>query len=124
MVSKDVLVTKIKEWIKLENEMKVLQAEVKLRRAKKKALSEELVGVMKEHDIDCFDMKDSKLLYTQNKVKAPLSKKHLLGCLQNYFDQHPNVDGEEVAQYILDKREVKVKEGIRHKVPKAPKETE
>ena len=40
---------------------------------------------MKKHEIDCFDMKEGKILYTQNKIKAPLSKKHLMGCLLQYL---------------------------------------
>ena len=36
-----------------------------------------LVDIMKTNNVDCFDVKNGKLIYTKKKVKAPLSKKHL-----------------------------------------------
>ena len=54
-------------------------------------------------------------MYTKNNVKAPLSKKHLLTCLSQYFSDIPNIQPDEVANYILENREIKTKEGIRHK---------
>tara|TARA_Y100000591_G_C21636040_1_gene595337 strand:+ start:229 stop:591 length:363 start_codon:yes stop_codon:yes gene_type:complete len=119
-MQKEELVHKIKDWVRIENEMKMLQKELKSRREEKKKLTEDLVQVMKQHDIDCFDMKEGKILYTQNKIKAPLSKKHLMGCLQQYFEKHPSIDANEVIEYVLEKRDIKVKEGIRHKIDKTP----
>ena len=92
--------------------------ELRQRRARKRELSDQLVQVMKENEIDCFDIKNGKILYTQNRVRTALSKRHLMGCLNAYFEAHPNIDGTEIAQYVLEKREVKVKESIRHKLPK------
>ena len=34
-----------------------------------------LVNIMKENEIDCFDISDGKLMYTKSKVKQALSKK-------------------------------------------------
>ena len=50
----------------------------------------------------------------------PKMKKHLLGCLQQYFEKHPSIDANEVIEYVLEKRDIKVKEGIRHKIDKTP----
>ena len=119
MLSKEELIVKINEWVRTEKEMKMLQSELKSRRQRKKVLTEQLVEVMKENEIDCFNMKESKIMYTQNKIKAPLSKKHLLGCLQQYFEKHPSINSADVAEYILEKRDVKVKEGIRQKQDKS-----
>ena len=119
-MQKEELLIKIKDWVTIENEMKMLQKEMKVRRERKKQLTEQLVHVMKENEIDCFDMKEGKILYTQNKIKAPLSKKHLMGCLQQYFEKHPNINANEVIEYVLEKRDVTVKEGIRHKTDKPP----
>ena len=116
MATKDELVQNIKSWMKIDNEMKVLQKELKERRILKKELSSGLVDIMKTNDIDCFDMTNGKLIYTKNKVKSALSKKHLDNCLTQYFAQHPDIDPSEVSEYILDKRTIKINEGIRHKV--------
>ena len=115
MATKEQLVNNIKSWMIIDEEMKTLQKELKDRRLRKKALTDSLVTIMKEHEIDCFDLTDCKIMYTKNNVKAPLSKKHLLTCLSQYFSDIPNIQPDEVANYILENREIKTKEGIRHK---------
>lgn len=115
MTTKDDLVNNVKAWMKLESEMKVLQKELKERRQQKKALTESLVEIMKTNEIDCLDIKDGNIMYTRNKVKAPLSKKYLLDSLGKYFEDNPEVEAGDVSKFIMENREVKVKEGIRHK---------
>ena len=115
MTTKEDLVNSVKAWMKVENEMKVLSKELKERRQQKKVLTEELVEIMKTNEIDCLDVKDGNIMYTRNKVKAPLSKKYLLDCLGKYFEDNPNVEAGEVSQFIMENREVKVKEGVRWK---------
>ena len=65
--TKEQLVATIKEWIQTESEIKLLQKEIKMRRARKKELSEMLVSTMKDNEIDCFDINDGKIIYSQNK---------------------------------------------------------
>ena len=112
--TKDVLVSKLREWMKIENEMKQLQAEVKSRRERKKQLTADLVDVMKENEIDCFDVNDGKIMYTKNKVKQTLNKKVLMTALEQYF-QNDDTKAKEVSEYILDSRNEVIKESIRLK---------
>jgi len=56
METKDELITNIKEWIKMDSEITKLQQEIKDRKNKKKQLSEGLMKVMKQNEIDCFDI--------------------------------------------------------------------
>ena len=118
MATKDQLVRSIQDWMQVDKEMKLLQKEIKQRRERKKELTTALVDIMKDNEIDCFDISDGKIIYTKNRVKAPISKKHLLDCLGKYFEEHPNVEAEEVSKFILDSRQVQLKESIRHKPPK------
>jgi len=115
MTTKDELVENIKSWMKVEQELKLLQKEVKERRLVKKQLSQNLVEIMKTNEIDCFDLKEGKIIYTRNNVKSALSKKHLEESLSQYFAQRPDIDPDEVSNYILEKRTIKVNECIRHK---------
>ena len=116
--TKEQLVAVVKEWVTLETEIKTLQKHIKERRARKKELSGALVDTMKSNEIDCFDISDGKIVYSQNKVKAPVSKKHLLSCLSQYFEKSNPEAAEELTTYILDSREVKLKDNIRFKEPK------
>ena len=72
---------------------------------------------MKTNEIDCFDINDGKIVYTQNKVKTPLSKKHLMAALLDYYKNDPK-SAEDVSNFIMDSREEKVKESIRRKINK------
>ena len=115
MTSKEELVETIKRWMVADSEIQKYQKVIKQKRQEKKELADKLVSVMKDNEIDCFDLSEGKLLYTKTKVKAPLSKKYLTECLERYFAQNSDVNSDEVCDYILDNRAVKENENIRHK---------
>ena len=117
MATKEDLVRNIKGWMEAEDEVKALTKALKERRALKKQYSDALVEIMKTNEIDCFDMNEGRIVYTRNKVKAPLSKKHLLECLAKYASANPecNLPAEDVGQFIMDSRASKTKELIRHR---------
>ena len=117
MATKDDVVNCIKQWMTVDRELKVLQKEVKIRREQKKQAAEALVGIMKEHDIDSFDISEGKIIHTQNRSRAPLSKAHLTKSLEEYFAE-TEVDIDAVSKFVLDSRTVKTKDDIRHKPPK------
>jgi hypothetical protein len=116
-MNKEILVGNIKEWVRIDNEMKTLQKELKDRRLRKKELTESLVETMRDNEIDEFNMQEGKLVYAQNKVKAPLSKKHLLTSLHNYFKDETGI-AEEISKFIMETRDIQLKETIRRKQPK------
>ena len=115
MTTKDVLVNKIKEWISHDDEIKNLQKQIKEHRTEKKALTGSLVDIMKTNEIDCFDINDGKLIFCKNKVKTPLNKKILLASLEKYFENTPEINAEDVGEFILESREIQIKENIRRK---------
>lgn len=118
-MSKELLAQNVKGWLQIEKEMQMLQRELKQRKQKKKEYTEALVKIMKKNEIDCFDMSEGKIVFTQQKTKAPVNKHHLTECLQKYFAAKPNIPTDEIVKFILDERAVVVKENIRHKPPKA-----
>jgi hypothetical protein len=119
MATKEQLIGNIKEWIQYDNDIKHLQKEVKLRKEKQKLLTENIVKVMKAKEIDCFDLNDGKLIFSQSKTKGTINKQHILNCLENYFKNNKDENMiSELTNYILDNREIKVKETIRRKMEK------
>ena len=84
METKEQLVNNIKEWIKIDTEIAELKAQIRERNNKKKGLTENLVTVMKNNKIDCFDINGGALVYKTNKVKKPINGKSLLLALQSY----------------------------------------
>lgn len=117
MQTKDELINSIKEWITIDEEIKVLKNEIKNRQIHKKNLTDNLVEVMKTNEIDAFDINDGKLVYSKQKTKQPISKKLLLASLSSLFD-NPN-EAEKVTEHILQSRTESVKEVIRRKTIKS-----
>lgn len=114
-MNKEVLIENIKEWIQIDNELKELQKAARERRERKKELTASLVDVMRDNEIDCFDVNDGKLIYTQTKVKETMSKKYLLNTLSNFFKDDPE-QALNLSEFILNNRQEKVRENIKRKL--------
>ena len=115
MANKEQLSLNIKKWIVLDKEMKLLQKELKERTKKKNELTDNLVDIMKANEIDCVDISDGKIMYTQSNIKSPINKKHLLDSLEKYFSENASVPTEDIVKFILENRTVNLKESIRLK---------
>lgn len=115
METKEELIQTIKAWVKIDNEVKALQKEVKKRNDDKKKLSESLMNVMKKNEIDCFDIKDGQIMYSKKSVKRPMTKKVLMDVLTKYY-KGDFMKAIEVNEYIMDNREETIKETITRKV--------
>jgi len=115
---KEKLAQNIKGWINIDKELKNLQKQIKELKAQKNTYTDSLVEIMKTNEIDCFDINEGKIIYTQNRVKSTINKKHLITCLEKYFENKPNIEAEDITKFILENREVKTTEGIRYKFQK------
>ena len=118
MATKEKLSQNVKNWLQLDKEIQVLQKELKDRKKKKNDYTNALLTIMKTNEIECVDLNDGKIIYTQNNVKKPINKQHLLDSLTKYFEKNPNIPADEIVQFILENREISVKESIRHKLLK------
>lgn len=117
MNTKQKLVQNIREWVKLDNEIRALKKEEKARQTEKKQLNENLIEIMKSNEIDCVDIKDGQICYTQKNVKKPITKKNLMTILTKYFKGDME-KAENINEFILDNREETIKETITRKITK------
>lgn len=106
------LIAKIKDWVRLDNEITHLKNEENKRKKIQKAVSEELMRLMSEKQIDEFDLKEGKIKYTRRSVKKPITKTLLLNILSKYY-QGDDEKAVELNNYIMDNREEKVVESIK-----------
>lgn len=118
METKDQLVKTIKEWVKIDNEIRALQSEALARKNEKKIISTKLMEVMKSNEIDCFDLKDGQLMYCKKNVKKPITKKNLVNILATYY-KGDVTKATELNDFIMDNREEYVKETIVRKIDKS-----
>jgi coenzyme F420-reducing hydrogenase alpha subunit len=111
METKDQLIKTIKEWVKLDNDIRKLQKEIAQRKNDKKTLSTTLIDVMKKNEIDNFDISNGQICYNKKNVKKPITKKALLDILSKYY-KGDLLKASEANSFILDNREEEVKETI------------
>ena len=117
METKEQLVQQIKGWMANDNEIREIQSRLKELKEKRKGYADNLVGIMRKNEIDCFDVNGGKLIYTKTKVKANLNKTTLVNALVKYF-KDDDEQAKELSKFLLDSREEKVKETIRRKINK------
>ena len=115
MTSKEDLVNIIKEWIEIDDKLKVIQNSMKEFKLKKKTLTSNLLSIMKDNEIDCFDINSGKIVYCKTKTKAPINKKTLLETLEKYFEDRKDIDVAAVRDFVLENREIKLQENIKRK---------
>lgn len=111
--TKEQLITNVKEWLALEEEIKNMQKQMREKRNRKKELNEILIKIMKTNDIECFDTSNGKLLHVVNKSKKPLTKKFLISTLENYY-QNDIEKAKELSEFILNNRNESITETIKH----------
>jgi hypothetical protein len=116
--NKEKLAQNVKNWLHIDKDIKILQKELKERKKKKNEITNTLLQIMKSNEIDCVDISEGKILYTQNNVKKPINKHHLEECLNKYFEANPNMPTDDIVKYIMENRPSNIKESIRHKPPK------
>lgn len=119
-MDKTELIDNIKEWIQLENEIKTLNREVKLRRERKKRLTQDLTNFMKTYDTDKFETKQCNLNYGRQKKVQTIGKRFLIQTIGTYFSDDPYL-AKDVIEYVLENREIKEEDVIRMYVPKKKK---
>lgn len=104
MDNKNKLIENIKEWVKIDNELRELKKQEKDRKCKQKELSKSLIEIMKENSIDEFDINQGKIIYKKKNIKKPITKKNLLEILSKYY-KGDFLLASNMNKYIMDNRE-------------------
>ena len=117
MDNKNAIVEYVKQWVKIDNEMRQLRDEITSRRKIKENISNSLLNLMKNNEIDSFDIKNGRLESTTRKTKKPISKKMLQNILSKYY-KGDNAKANELNNFILENREEVSKEILTRKVDK------
>lgn len=105
----------VREWVRLDNELRALNKEITTRRNEKKNISKRLIDVMRENKLDIFDLKDGQLMYIKKNKKKPITQKQLLTLLSTYYKEDAS-KAEEMHNYLMDNREDVVEETIQRKI--------
>ena len=115
--TKEQLIYTIKEWVRIDNEIRALDKEQKTRKIEKKKLSDNLLNIMKQNEIDCFDINNGKILFQTRKSKKPITKKMLFDVLSKFYNGD-YIKTTELNEFISENREEITKECIIRKITK------
>ena len=107
----------VREWVKLDNELRALNKEITARRNEKKNISKRLIDVMRDNKLDVFELKDGQLMYVKKNKKKPITQKQLLTLLSSYYKEDVS-KAEEMRNYLLENREEVTEEVIQRKIVK------
>jgi hypothetical protein len=115
MAEKQNLFDVVKSWVVNDNQIRALNKKLKQLRTEKKQNNELMIEIMKQNNIDNFDLKDGQIRYKKESKREPLTQKKLIEILGT----HPQI-GEEQAkhlnQFIYDRRKVTEKDVIVRKI--------
>ena len=118
-INKAEIIESIKEWMRIDNEIRNLNKEVRDRKIQQTNISKRLMITMKDNNIDEFNVKEGKLVYSKKQIKKPITKKYLTDVLLKYYDGDAE-QATELNSFIDENREATTKESIRRLVkPKA-----
>jgi hypothetical protein len=113
------LIQIIKDWISVDNDIRNINKELRVRKESLKNISQNLMKTMKENEIDEFDIKGGKLMYSKTNVKKPITKKNLVTILSKYYNGDIS-QALEMNKFIMDNREDVVKETIKRSISENP----
>ena len=117
METKEQLVKAIRDWVRIDNEMRKLKNEINIRKLEQKNISLNLIEVMRKNQIDEFDLNDGKIMYTKKNVKKPITQKILLDLLSTYY--HGDIEkASEINEFIMTNRVATEVEVIVRKINK------
>jgi len=116
-ITKDQLKDYLRQWVRVENEIGTLAAEIKKRKLIHQQLSASLLSVMRQNEIDCFDLANGRIVYSKTKVRAPLNNGQLKSAITTYYKDDAD-KASSLTEFLLSSRVEKTRESIKMKIPK------
>ena len=116
-ITKDQLKEYLRQWVRVENEIGTLSAEIKKRKLIHQKLSASLLSVMRQNEIDCFDLANGRIVYSKTKIKAPLNNEQIKSALTTYYKDDAD-KASSLTEFLLSSRVEKTRESIKMKIPK------
>jgi uncharacterized protein (UPF0335 family) len=116
-ITKEQLKDYLRQWVRVENEIGTLSAEIKKRKLVHQQLSKSLLDVMRKNEIDCFDVANGRIVYSKTKTRAPLNNGQIKAALKNYYKDDAE-KANSLTEFLLSSRVEKTREAIKMKIPK------
>ena len=96
--TKEDLIQSIKEWVRLDNEIRSLHTEITNRKKEKNHITEKLINVMKSSGLDAVDIKDGQICYTKKKRQETGYTKIFIRTTWQIFSRR-HIKSERIKQF-------------------------
>ena len=98
----------IKEWVKVDDQLKILSKKQKELREKRNTLNDSINYYIETNKLNnsVIKISDGSLKYNSTKNAQPLTFRYIRECLSNCISNEENV--EQLMEYIKNHREIKV----------------
>lgn len=103
----------IKQWVELDNKVKVLNDQIREIRNERNNISDEIVSFVDENNLDkaVIEISDGALKFGKTKQTSSLTLKFIKKCLTDCISNEETVD--KLIEYMKSKREIKMKNDIK-----------
>tara|TARA_B100000424_G_scaffold269815_1_gene267611 strand:- start:2644 stop:2988 length:345 start_codon:yes stop_codon:yes gene_type:complete len=103
----------IKQWVELDNKVKVLNNELRELRTERTNISDAIVSFVDTNNLDkaVIEISDGSLKFGTYKQTSAITLKFVKKCLSECIDNEETV--EQLIQYIKSKRDIKMKSDIK-----------
>ena len=102
----------LKEWLTLEDDLKVLSAAVREKKKRMGILQGLITKTMKGHKIARVNIKSGAILYQNKQTKESMGKKFIITKLTEYF-KGDIIKATEIYNYLEEKRGKKTKDNLK-----------
>lgn len=104
---------KIKKWVHLDNQLKIVNDKIKEIKQEKDNVEEQIIQYIDENNLNNATAKISggKLKFVETKQASPLTLKYIKECLNGCIENQQQV--ELILNYIKENREIKYSKDIK-----------
>lgn len=108
---------KVKEWLRIDDEVKDIMSKVKMLKQRQKEISHYIIHYMKIGGIENLTFNGGYLEFTTKKIKETLSKKKMSSLLNEYYKDN-NSEADKLLNYINENQAIKEKVQLKRHIKK------
>jgi len=103
----------IKQWVEIDNEVKVLNNQLRELRTNRNNISDQIVSFVDSNNLDkaVIEISDGSLKFGTVKQSSAITLKFVKKCLNDCINNEETV--EQLIEYIKSKRDIKIKSDIK-----------
>ena len=106
ILSMDDIKDTVREWMKTDDEILLLQQGIKIRKKKREVLHSQIIDFMKHHEIPHFNLSSGQIICQESKRTESISSRFLQKCLGQWFNGDSN-KASQLCDYMQSNREKK-----------------